>query len=329
MKKVLKVIGIALAAIVVIIGGVMTYVAVALPNVGEAPDLKVEATEERIARGKYLANAVNVCLDCHSTRDWGKYSGPVIEGTMGKGGEEFNREMGFPGVYYSKNITPAGIGRYTDGELYRVITSGVTKEGRAMFPVMPYQYYGKMDDEDVYSLIAYLRTLEPIENQVPESTTDFPVNIILKTIPAKGTPTKRPALSDTLAYGAYMANASGCVECHSPVKDNKIDPERQFAGGREFGFPSGAVVRSSNISMDPETGIGKWSRQAFIQRFKSYADSSYVPPAVGPNDFNTMMPWMMYANMTEEDLGSIYAYLKSLPAHHNPVVKYTPPAAAN
>lgn len=329
MKKVLKVIGIALAAIVVIIGGVMTYVAVALPNVGEAPDLKVEATEERIARGKYLANAVNVCLDCHSTRDWGKYSGPVIEGTMGKGGEEFNREMGFPGVYYSKNITPAGIGRYTDGELYRVITSGVTKEGRAMFPVMPYQYYGKMDDEDVYSLIAYLRTLEPIENQVPESTTDFPVNIILKTIPAKGTPTKRPALSDTLAYGAYMANASGCVECHSPVKDNKIDPERQFAGGREFGFPSGAVVRSSNISMDPETGIGKWSRQAFIQRFKSYADSSYVPPAVGPNDFNTMMPWMMYANMTEEDLGSIYAYLKSLPAHHNAVVKYTPPAAAN
>lgn len=329
MKKVLKVIGIALAAVVVIIGGVMTYVAVALPNVGDAPDLKVEATEERIARGKYLANAVNVCMDCHSTRDWGKYGGPVVEGTMGKGGEVFNHSMGFPGVYYSKNITPAGIGRYTDGELYRVITTGVTKEGRAMFPVMPYPYYGKMDDEDIYSLIAYLRTLEPIENAVPESTTDFPVNIILKTIPAKGTPTKRPALSDTIAYGAYMANAGGCVECHSPVVNNQVDLERQFAGGREFGHPSGAVIRSANISMDPETGIGKWSRQAFIQRFKAYADSSYVAPAVGPNDFNTMMPWAMYANMTEEDLGSIYAYLKSLPAHNNPVVKFTPPAAAN
>jgi cytochrome c2 len=262
-------------------------------------------------------------MDCHSTRDWSKFSGPVVPGTIGKGGERFDQTMGFPGVYYSRNITPAGINRYTDGELYRVITTGVTREGRAMFPVMPYPYYGKMDDEDIYSLIAYLRTLQPIENQITESVSEFPMNIILNTIPSKGLPTKRPLLSDTVAYGAYMANASGCVECHSPVEKGQIIKDQTFAGGRVFTMPGG-VLRSANISMDPETGIGKWSKRAFVQRFKAYTDSSYVAPSVAQGEFNTIMPWTMYGNMTEDDLGAIYTYLKTLPARKNDVVKFTP-----
>ncbi|MEJ1241374.1 cytochrome C [Chryseolinea sp. T2] len=328
MKKALKVIGVVLGAIVILLCGVLIYVVSAFPNVGEAPELKVELTAERIERGRYLANAVNVCMDCHSTRDWNKFSGPVIPGTMGKGGERFDHSVGFPGVFYSRNITPSGIGRYTDGELFRVITSGVTKEGNAMFPVMPYPYYGQMDEEDVYSLIAYLRTLEPIDNEIPESSADFPVNIILRTMPAKGTPTKRPLLSDTVAYGAYMANAGGCIECHTPTNDqHQIIREKAFSGGREFGMPGGSVIRSANITQDPETGIGKWNRSAFIQRFKAYADSSYTPPTVAAGEFNTIMPWMMYANMTEEDLGAIYTYLRSLPGYKSEITKFTPAAA--
>jgi hypothetical protein len=263
-------------------------------------------------------------MDCHSTRDWSKFSGPVMEGTHGKGGERFDQSMGFPGIYYSRNITPSGIGRYTDGELYRVITTGVTKEGRPMFPVMPYLYYGKMDDEDVYSVIAYIRTLAPIDNQVIESVSDFPMNIIINTLPAKGTPTKRPLLSDSVAYGAYMTNASGCMECHSPVDKGQIIPDRAFAGGREFAMPGGGIIRSANISNDPETGIGKWSKSDFIARFKAYADSSYVPPSVAPGEFNTIMPWTLYGTMTEEDLGAIYTYLKTLPPRNNLVTKFTP-----
>jgi mono/diheme cytochrome c family protein len=329
MKKALKVIGIVLGVVVVLLGGVIAYVAVALPNVGDSPELTVDPTAERVARGRYLANAVNVCMDCHSTRDWSKFSGPVTPGTMGKGGERFDHSVGFPGIFYSRNITPAGISRYTDGELYRVITTGVTKEGKAMFPVMPYLYYGKMDDEDIYSLIAYLRTLEPIENQVEESQPDFPMTLIIKTIPTKGSPTKRPLLSDTVAYGAYLTNASGCVECHSPVdeKSQRL-PDLKFAGGRNFGMPGGSVVRSANISPDNETGIGKWSKAAFIARFKAYTDSAYVAPSVAPGEFNTIMPWMMYGNMTEEDLGAIYAYLRTMPAKSNVVNKFSPPAAA-
>lgn len=329
MKKIFKFLGIAVLAVLLLITGVIAYVAVAFPNVGDAPDLKVDPTAERIERGKYLANAVNVCMDCHSTRDWSKFSGPVLPGTTGKGGERFDHSMGFPGVYYSKNITPTALGRYTDGELFRVITTGVTKEGRAMFPVMPYPYYGKLDEEDVYSLIAYLRTLEPIENQTPESVSDFPVNIIVKTIPAKGAPTKRPALSDSIAYGAYMANASGCIECHTPDDKGQIKPELAFSGGRVFRMPDGSVLRSSNISMDPETGIGKWSKRAFIQRFKAYVDSSYVAPTVSAGEFNTIMPWTMYGNMTEDDLGAIYNYLRTVPTHSNRVVKFTSAGSAS
>ena len=89
-------------------------------------------------------------------------------------------------------------------------------------------------------------------------------------------------------------------------------------------MPGGGTLRSANISMDPETGIGKWSRRAFIQRFKAYTDSSYVAPSVAEGEYNTIMPWMMYGNMTEEDLGAIYAYFKTLPARKNEVVKFTP-----
>ena len=82
------------------------------------------------------------------------------------------------GFGYVKNITPSGIGRYTDGELYRVITTGVTKEGRAMFPLMPYPYYGKMDPEDIYSIISYIRSIPDIKNDVTDSQADFPMNFV-------------------------------------------------------------------------------------------------------------------------------------------------------
>ena len=96
--------------------GMLTYLKVALPNVGEAPELTVEITPERLERGKYLANHVNLCMDCHGQRDWETFSGPLVEGTGGKGGEIFNQDFGFPGAYYAKNITPFHLGDWTDGE---------------------------------------------------------------------------------------------------------------------------------------------------------------------------------------------------------------------
>jgi hypothetical protein len=324
MKKVLKVAGYLLAFIVLIVAGFLTYLKVALPNVGEPEQITIEYTPERIERGKYLAHSVSVCMDCHSTRDWSRFSAPLVEGTLGKGGERFDQTVGMPGVYYSKNITPAGIGRYTDGELFRVITTGVNKEGKAMFPLMPYWYYGRMDREDIYSIIAYVRSLPPIESTVPESKHDFPMNFIVNTLPKKAELQKRPDASDRLAYGAYMTNASGCKECHTQVKQGQIIPELQYGGGRDFTMPDGSVIRAANITPDKETGIGTWSEEFFIQRFKIYADSAAANTTVNPGEFNSIMPWTMYAGMTNEDLGAIYAYLQTVTPISNTVEKFTP-----
>lgn len=324
MKKLFRILGIFVLSLVIIIGGIIVYIKTQLPNVGAAPNLQVELTQERIEHGRYLANSVTVCMDCHSTRDWTKYSGPVIAGTEGKGGERFDQTMGFPGVYYSKNITPSGIKRYTDGELYRLITTGVTKEGRAMFPVMPYPYYSHMDDDDIYSIIAYLRTLKPIENSVAESTPDFPLTILLNTMPKKNTHSKRPDKSDVLAYGSYMINAAACKECHSPADKGQINNALAFSGGREFNFPDGSIVRSANITPDEETGIGRWTNESFLKRFKLHSDSAYVAPTVNEGEFNTVMPWTMYATMKDEDLNAIYVYLRSIKPIANNVVKFTP-----
>ena len=323
MKKFLKFLIYAVLAILVLVGALLIYIKTALPNVGDPEDLTVERTPERIERGKYLANSVVVCMDCHSTRDWSKFSGPLVEGTLGKGGERFDHSVGMPGIFISKNITPEGISRYTDGELFRVITTGVNKEGDAMFPLMPYRYYGKMDPEDIYSIIAYIRTLDPITNQVSDSEPDFPMNFIINTIPAPAELQKRPEPSEQLTYGAYMASASACVECHTQVKQGQILPEVAFGGGREFAFPDGSVVRSANITPDKQTGIGNWTREQFVARFKVFADSSYVTPSVKPGEFNSIMPWTMYGQMTEEDLSAIFAYLQSVPPISNQVVKHT------
>ena len=321
--KALKIIGYLILIIAVAIGGLLTYVKTALPNVGNAQDLKIEYTPERIERGRYLAYHVTACMDCHSARDWEKFSGPLVESTLGRGGERFDQGLGFPGIYYSRNITPYGITHYTDGELFRVITTGVNKEGEAMFPLMPYLYYGKMDPEDIYSIIAYVRTLEPIEYAVEKSKHDFPFNFIVNTIPQKAEPQKRPDKSDQLSYGAYLTNAAGCVECHTQVEKGQIIKELSFSGGREFPLPDGSIVRSSNLTTETETGIGAWTEELFIQKFKMYTDSTYASDPIMPGDFNTWMPWTMYAGMDREDLAAIFAYLKTVPPINNKVVKFT------
>ncbi|ESU28997.1 cytochrome c-like protein [Flavobacterium limnosediminis JC2902] len=319
LKKVL--LGLALLLIVVVLLA-MLYVKTVLPDVDYAPIMKVDASPERIERGKYLANHVAVCIDCHSKRDWSKFSGPPIAGTFGMGGELFDQKFGFPGAYYSKNITPAGISDYTDGELFRAITTGVNKDGEAMFPVMPFHNYGKMDPEDIKAVIAYVRTLAPIENVVPQSSSDFPMNFIINTIPKKAMPSKMPDPKNTVAYGNYMATAASCFDCHTPFEKGNFVPGFEFAGGREFPFPDGSVVRSGNISPHTTTGIGLWSKESFIAMFKAREDGSKLQTGIKPGEFNSVMPWTMYAGMKNEDLAAIYDYLKTLRPVENKIEKF-------
>lgn len=191
MKKLFKIIGWILGIVLVFIIAGIAFLNFSFPKVSPAEELTIEYTPDRIARGSYIANHVAVCMDCHSQRDFSEFSGPPAPGTLGKGGDRFDHGMGFPGVFYAKNITPFGISDYTDGELYRLITTGVTNDGRAMFPLMPYRYYGKMDPEDIYDIIAYVRSIPSIESDIPDSEADFPVSVIIKTIPTDATPEKK------------------------------------------------------------------------------------------------------------------------------------------
>lgn len=322
--KIIRLLSIAVGALLVVILLFAAYFFAAFPKVGPAPDLKIEVTAERIQRGHYIAHSVAVCMDCHSTRDWSKFSGPLMEGTLGKGGEWFSKDLGFPGDFYSPNITPYKLADWTDGEIYRAITSGVSRDGRPLFPVMPYHAYGQMALEDVYSVIAYLRSLPAQENEVPVSKADFPFNFIMRTMPAEGALLAQlPDRSNKVAYGSYLFKVASCIDCHTPFEKGAYDMTLANAGGREFPMPSG-LLRSPNITPDDETGIGQWTEEQFVQKFRVYADSNYVPHELGPKDFQTIMPWTMYGTMEEEDLRAIYAYLRSLAPIKHEVNRFEP-----
>jgi len=329
MKKAVKILVIIVGVLLIAIAGIASYVKFALPNADPAPDLKVELTPARIERGNYLANHVLVCMDCHSTRNYNELSAPLVPGTLGKGGERFDASMGFPGTYYAANITPAGIGEWTDGEIFRAITTGVRKSGKPIFPVMPYSNYGKLDPEDVEAVIAYLRSLPAIKHAVPESASDFPMNFIINTIPQKAQLSKRSDPSDQLAYGKYLVTAASCGECHTPVDKGQVIPEFAFSGGREFKLPSGTLT-SANLTPDMETGLGKWSQEQFIARFAMFRDSANMHKKVDfMKEFNTIMPWTMYAGMTDSDLAAIYQYLRTVKPLSRAVTKFQPATAKN
>src|SRR5258708_18916439 len=117
------------------------YVKLELQDTGKAPQIKIVRTAEGIKRVDYWANHVSVCMDCHSTKDESLYGGPVV-GDFGAGGEKFDQQMGLPGKFYASNLTPYKLLSWTDGEIFRALTTGENKFGKAIFPLMPCDHIG-------------------------------------------------------------------------------------------------------------------------------------------------------------------------------------------
>jgi mono/diheme cytochrome c family protein len=318
--KFLRISGIIVLSLMLIIGLIVVYVINAYPDTGPAPDITIEHTAARLQRGQYLANHVSICINCHSHRDWQTYSAPVTSGSEGRGGEEFGKAMGLPGTFYAPNITPYALAGWTDGEIVKAVTTGVSKDGRGMMPVMGYHRFGLMDKEDIYSIIAYIRTLPAIANTTPASKADFPINLLLHLMPHPAAFSKLPDESDHIAYGRYLVNAAACEDCHSKQDKAKLLAGSEFGGGRAFRL-GGGITTSTNITTD-KSGIAGWTRQAFVRRFKLYADSGYKAQKLKPDDFNTPMPWTMYAGMKSSDLEAIYDYLQTVKPVNNTVVKF-------
>ena len=273
----------------------------------------VESSQRRLARGKHLYEHVAFCDGCHSLRDYSRFGAPVI---ISGQGHVFPPELGLPGRIVAPNITPdkeTGIGRWTDGEKIRAIRDGVGRDGRALFPMMPYENYRRMSDEDVYALVAYMNSLRPVANPLPPTEVDFPVNMLIRSAPQPAGYVCEPDRTNPLKLGEYLVTLGSCANCHTPHADGQPVPEMHLAGGRIFHLPQGTAI-SSNITPDRLTGIGAWTRENFVSKFHDYKEYAATgSPKVDRESF-TIMPWLAFANLSPEELGAIYEYLKTQPA---------------
>jgi mono/diheme cytochrome c family protein len=319
MKKIL-----AIAAIIAVSAGA-AYIS-SCNNQSDTPsaDKPSDSLKKVLERGEYLAVHVANCIECHSQHDMTKYSIPVVPGTEGGGGFAFDEKLGLPGVLYGKNITPdsaTGIGTWTDEEILRAMTQGISKNGDTLFPLMPYTHFNRMAKDDLLSIIAYIRTLKPISNKVPPRNLMVPMAVVYpgKFLQPSIDGNVRPPASDVVKYGEYMTTMADCGNCHSPQTPAGPDMTRMFAGGYTFDIGTNKV-NSANITPDSLTGIGAWTEAMFVDKFAKYRDKSLTQQPAGNQ--NTIMPVSLYAGMTDEDLKAIYAYLRTVKPISNKVEKF-------
>lgn len=258
------------------------------------------STDSAIRRGEYLVTSVGNCGNCHTKR------GPDLmpSGETLSGGVIFDSPA--YGLAYSKNITPdvdTGIGSWTPAQIVRAIREGVTKEGSRIGEPMPVRNLSALSDEDAAAIAAYLKTIKPIRNEVPESKYKIKIEEVP---PVSGVST--PSRNDKVKYGEYLATIAHCNECHTPPGPNggpRNYEKEMGAGGRVF-FPlPKKPVRSANITPDKETGIGGWS-DAEIKRALTQGVSR------NGRKLNTQMPYPYFQHMTDEDLDAVVAYLRTM-----------------
>jgi len=294
----------------------LSIAAVALFGITPGPARAGVPTKAQLERGAYIFKLAD-CNGCHSVHDNGRLGWPVVPGGIGKG-QVIPETLGLPGTVVAPNITPdkeTGIGAWTDAEKIRSIRDGIGRDGKPLFPLMPYYFYRSMSDSDVNSLVAYLNNLPPVKNALPR--TKLPPGMEFPAPPPAGS-VPHPDRANKVTYGEYLVTVAACMDCHTPEVQGQPVESKRFAGGREFKFP-GVVVVSANITPDPETGIGSWTEQQFVTRFQIYRQyAEKDSPPVGPDGFS-IMPWLTLSQLTRDDLGAIHAYLKTLPPVTNKV----------
>jgi mono/diheme cytochrome c family protein len=270
---------------------------------------KFEATPERVARGRYLTTGLLGCGICHTERDWTKHGAPAISGKEFAGQPlEF---PGFPGHPVAPNLTSdpeTGAARWTDDQIARAIREGIKHDDTTLFPMMPYMIYANLSDEDLASVVAYLRSLPAVRNPLPPMKVNFPVNLLVRGVPKPIVqPVHAPNLSDPLARGKYLVSM-GCG-CHDAV--DKLP----YGGGEKLVGPWGDVT-SPNITPDP-SGISYYTEATFISAMRT----GYV----GARELKPIMPVVEFQNLTDDDLKAMFAYLKSLPPVKHRVDNSLPP----
>lgn len=312
MKKALKIFGYCLLGLLVLVLGMAAYIQWSpAPTYHDVPipEVKITPDSARIAEGARIA--LTICAYCHRGAD-GKLSGDlwINDPEAGK--------------LWSANITQhpeAGIGKYTDGELVRVLRTGVKRDGHLSGPFMTFP---SMSDEDIAAVISFLRSdapqVQPSPNRQPPADLSLIFKMLTKLIfKPDAYPEKTivaPPPTDQLAYGRYLATAKWyCFDCHSASfeTNNKVEPEKSpgyCAGGNPVADKENNIVNSANITPDPETGIGSWTLDEFGQavRFGKRPD--------GKNLRHQMPPMTL---LTDEEVAAIWTYLQTVPPVKNAV----------
>jgi mono/diheme cytochrome c family protein len=321
---ILRILLVVVALVALVAAGAGIYVARTWDRVYDAPMPEVHASTdpEVIARGEYLVYGPAHCVACH-----GPSLSAIEQLSEGirpplSGGNEF--PLGPLGIMYAKNLTPdpeTGIGRYTDGEIARLMRYNVRPNGRTTVdPMMP---FGNMSDEDVTAVISFLRAQPPVRNEVPDNQWTLmgkavkSFTAIFKPRTAVAPPAVSPESAPTPERGEYLARSVGnCVGCHTPRDEMTfaaIGPE--FSGGMAMeperlpGADPAVWFISPNITPAPTSAFMKFpDRETFVARFK----------AGGRQHRGTPMPWEAFANMSDDDIASVYEFLRTLPPLDGP-----------
>jgi len=270
-------------------------------------DRKFERTPERLARGRYLVNGIGECFACHGPFDLNAPGWPPVPGKEGSG-FDFG-SLGTPGGV-AANLTPdreTGTGNWTDDMLARAIREGVRHDGHLIDPtIMPYEFYHSMSDEDLASIIVYLRSIPPIRNALPAPKTSddivapYAIPIYVPVPPAdQSTPVKR---------GAYLVQLGACQWCHTLRDENRQSlPGLEFGGGDLItGLPEQAS--SANLTPDP-SGISYYDEAQFLRTMHT--------GKVGARKISPNMPWWFFGQMNDNDLKAMFSYLATVkPVQH-------------
>ena len=278
------------------------------PRARALTNRQFERTRERLAGGKYLVQGILSCEVCHTPSDWSQHGAPSVAG-MELAGQSLALG-GFPGTAVAPNITPdaeTGAGGWTDDQLARAIREGIKHDGGTIFPLMPYFDYKNLSDEDLASVVAYVRSVPAVRNSLPPSQIKFPVNLLVRGVPEPVTTTVPAPANEQLARGKYLVKL-GCG-CHNVVE------KLPYGGGEALAGPWGSVV-SANITPDA-SGISYYTEQTFITAMRT--------GFVGARKLNSIMPFGEFKNLSDDDLKAIYAYLKTLPPVIYAYLKTLPP----
>lgn len=255
------------------------------------------SAEVSVERGEYLVRGPAGCGNCHTPMGpEGFVAGQELAGRLVEANEAFTA--------IAPNLTPAGpTAAWTDEDLARAIREGLRPDGSLIGPPMPFAMYRGLGDDDLMSIVAFLRTLPAVENDPGKSEYNIPLP------PSYGPPVETvaaPPRGVSVEYGAYLAGpVAHCMECHTPMGPQGPLLDTDLGrGGFEFHGPWG-VSRAANITPH-EDGIAGYSDDdlaAMITEGVRRDGSEMLPP----------MPYGFLKRMTAEDLQAVILYLRSLP----------------